>query len=152
LTFQAKALNKLGRALVSEGFELRVHNHTPEMLSHAREWRSTLRNTDPTLVSICLDLDWVHQGGEDPLALLKEADDRVSEVHVRNSHQKLWLEAFEDGDIDYPQIARYLNSLPKRPYIVVELAYRNETQITRSLEDDLRRSRIYAENVFTPKP
>jgi len=151
LAFQAKALNRLGRALSEEGLQLRVHNHTPEMLSHAREWRSTLRNTDPSLVSICLDLDWVHQGSEDPLALLKEAGNRVREVHVRNSHQNLWLEAFEDGDIDYRQIAAYFSSLPSRPYIVVELAYRNETQVTRSLEDDLRRSRIYAENVFIRK-
>jgi inosose dehydratase len=151
LAFQAKALNRLGRALLDEGLQLRVHNHTPEILSRAREWRSTLRNTDPSLVSICLDLDWVHQGGEDPLALLKDAGNRVREIHVRNSHDKLWLEAFEDGDIDYRKIAAYLRSRPSWPYVVVELAYKNETKLTRSLEDDLRRSRIYAESVFTSR-
>ncbi len=151
LAFQAKALDRLGRVLSGEGLQLRVHNHTPEMLSHAREWRSTLRNTNPGLVSICLDLDWVQQGGEDPLALLKEAGNRVREVHVRNSRQKLWLEAFEEGDIDYRQIATYLSSLPNRPYVVVELAYRTETQVSRPLEDDLRKSRVYAQDVFGDK-
>ena len=34
------------------------------------------------------------------------------------------------------------------PLIVVELAYRDNTIVTRSLEEDLRLSRAYAEKVF----
>jgi hypothetical protein len=32
---------------------------------------------------------------------------------------------------------------------VVELAYNNETIVSRSLEEDLRRSRVFAERTFT---
>ncbi len=148
LAFQARSFNRMGRVLSENGLQLRVHNHTPEMVNGAREWRYTLRNTDPRFVSLCLDLDWVHQGGEDPLALLKEAGDRVREIHVRNARQKLWLEALQPGDIDYEAIARYLDSSDIRPLIVVELAYRENTIVTRPLVDDLRISRVYAEKVF----
>jgi len=99
-------------------------------------------------VSVCLDLDWIHQGGQDPLALLREAGSRVAGLHLRNSSQKLWLEALGDGDIDYRQVAAYLKQAELRPLLVVELAYRKETAVTRPLEDDLRLSRMYAERVF----
>ncbi len=148
LAFQATAFNRMGRVLSENGLQLRVHNHTPEMVNGAREWQYTLHNTDPSLVSLCLDLDWVHQGGEDPLALLKEAGARVREIHVRNARQRLWLEAFQAGDIDYRTIADYLRSSNIKPFVVVELAYRDNTVITRPLVDDLRISRVYAEKVF----
>jgi hypothetical protein len=35
-----------------------------------------------------------------------------------------------------------------KPLVVVELAYRDNTTITRPLVEDLRLSRIYAEQVF----
>jgi sugar phosphate isomerase/epimerase len=148
LASQSQSFNEMGRQLKSQGFDLRVHNHTPEMLSGAREWRYTLQHTDPKLVSFCLDLDWVRQGDQDPLGLLKEAGQRVHEVHVRNSQNKLWLEDLSDGDIDYVPIAKYLRSFETKPLVVVELAYRPKTQVTRSLAEDLRRSRIYAEKIF----
>jgi inosose dehydratase len=154
LRVQSETLNRMGRALAQKGFELRVHHHTPEMASNAREWRQILKTTDPRYVWLCMDLDWVLQGGQDPLGLLREAGSRVAEIHVRNSKDKLWLESLEDGDIDYRPIASYLarsNLRNLHPLIVVELAYRKETVVTRPLEEDLRLSRIYAEKVFHVK-
>lgn len=148
LAVQAGSMNQLGRVLRENGFQLRIHNHTPEMVTNAREWRYTLRNTDPQYVTFCLDLDWVHQGGLDPLELLHEAGKRVTEIHVRNSKDKLWLESVEDGDIDYRKIAEFLNREEVKPLVVVELAYRENTVVTRPLGEDLRLSRIYTERVF----
>ena len=148
LVTQAAALNTLGRTLKDAGFELRVHHHTPELVANAREWRHILHNTDPQFVALCLDLDWVHQGGFSPLDLLREAGHRVHEIHVRNSHDKVWLESLADGDIDYREIAAYLKHNALKPLIVVELAYREKTVVTRPLEEDLRLSRIYAEHIF----
>jgi inosose dehydratase len=148
LATQAKALNTLGRFLKDDGFELRVHHHTPELVDNAREWRHIVHNTDPEYVALCLDLDWVYQGGFKPLNLLREAGSRVHEIHVRNSKDKLWLEDLEDGDIDYREIAAYLKQASLKPLLVVELAYRDNTPVTRSLAEDLRLSRIYAEHVF----
>jgi inosose dehydratase len=151
LRIQAESLNKMGRALAGKGLQLRVHHHTPEMVAGAREWRQILHNTDPKYVSLCMDLDWVHQGGQDPLGLLKEAGRRVTEIHIRNSKDKLWLESLEAGDIDYRPIAEYLKASKLSPLLVVELAYRENTVVTRPLEEDLRLSRIYAEKIFFQK-
>lgn len=148
LAAQADALNKMGRVLSEAGFELRVHNHTPEMLSNAREWRHTLRETDPKYVSLCLDLDWAQQGGQDPLGLLKEAGERVHEIHVRSSRNKLWLEDLEPGDVDYGAIDQYLKAAGSKPLVVVELAYRDNTAVSRPLGEDLSISRRYAEKIF----
>jgi sugar phosphate isomerase/epimerase len=148
LTVQASALNDLGQILKHNGFELRIHHHTPELVENAREWRHILHNTNPKYVTLCLDLDWIHQGGLKPLDLLKEADTRVRELHVRSAKDKLWLEDLEDGDIDYREIAAFLKHEKLKPLVVVELAYRDNTSISRSLAEDLRLSRIYAEQVF----
>ena len=148
LAFQTQALNRMGRTLYYNGLDLRVHNHTPEMVNGAREWRNTLEHTDPKFVSLCLDLDWVEQGGQEPLTLLKEAGNRVHEIHARSSLHKLWLEEFGPGDIDYSAVAEYLKRAGLKPLIAVELAYREKTTVTRPLDEDLRMSREYAEKAF----
>lgn len=148
LAFQSGAMNRLGRLLKENGFQLRIHNHTPEMVNNAREWRYMLHNTDGQYVTFCVDIDWVHQGGLDPLELLHEAGTRVTEIHVRNSKDKLWLELVEDGDVNYRKVAELLSREDLKPLVVVELAYRENTVVTRPLGEDLRLSRIYTEEVF----
>jgi inosose dehydratase len=152
LAAEADGLNRIGRALTAEGCELRVHHHTPQLEDKAREWRFILANTDPKLVRICVDVDWAYEGGYEPVAFLREAGGRLREIHVRSARNKLWLESVEDSDIDYRAVAAYLRASRLFPLVVVELAYRPQTTITRSLEDDLRRSRLYIEQVFGIRP
>jgi sugar phosphate isomerase/epimerase len=151
LAVQAAMLNKLGKALADVGCQFWVHNHDAEMESNAREWWSNLKQTDPAYVWMCIDLDWVHQGDQDPLTLLRAAGRRVACLHLRNSRSKLWLESLSDGDIDYRAIAAYLHRSRLAPLLMVELAYRPNTVITRPLEEDLRLSRQYAERTFGVK-
>jgi inosose dehydratase len=148
LAAEADGLNRLGRALQKEGLELRVHHHTPQLENKAREWRYILAHTDPELVRICVDVDWAYQGGFEAVPFLREVGSRLRELHVRSARNKLWLEDVEDSDIDYHGVAVYLKEQQLRPLMVVELAYRTETVVTRSLEEDLRRSRLYTERVF----
>ena len=151
LAVQASMLNRLGEALGAIGCEFWVHNHDAEMKSNAREWWSNLKQTDPAYVWMCIDLDWVHQGDQDPLTLLRAAGKRVACLHLRNSQNKLWLESLSDGDIDYRAIAAYLRRAHLAPLLMVELAYRPNMVLTRPLEEDLRLSRVYAERVFGVK-
>jgi sugar phosphate isomerase/epimerase len=148
LAVQAESLNRMGRRLAGNGFELRVHHHTPQLANNAREWRHLLRHTDPEYVHICVDVDWAYEGGFEPIAFLREVGSRLREIHVRSARNKLWLEDLEASDIDYGRVADYLREQGLNPLIVVELAYRLNTIITRSLEEDLRLSRLYAEKVF----
>ncbi len=149
LVIQVKMLDRLGRELARRGFHLWTHAHAPEMADHAREWRYNLHHTDPKYVWICLYIDWVYQGGQEPMALLREAGSRVASLHLRNSRDKVWLESFTEGDVDYRQIASYIEREHLEPLLVVELAYMKQTVVTRPLEEDLRLSRIYADQVFS---
>src|SRR3954449_5914775 len=148
LAVQAESLNRMGRRLAGNGFQVRVHHHTPQLENNAREWRHFLQHTDPEYVYICVDVDWAYEGGFEPISFLREVGSRLQEIHVRSARNKLWLEDLEDSDIDYGRVAEYLGEHGLNPLIVVELAYRPNTIVTRSLEEDLRLSRLYAEKVF----
>ncbi len=148
LNVQADSLNRMGRALAKDGFQLRVHHHTPQLIDHAREWRHILAHTDPEYVYICVDVDWAYEAGFEPIPFLREVKNRLREIHVRSARNKIWLEDLKDSDIDYRAVATYLNKANLKPLIVVELAYRPKTVVTRSLVEDLRLSRQYAEQIF----
>jgi inosose dehydratase len=151
LEVQAESLNRMGRTLAKNGFELRVHHHTPQLEENGREWRHILLHTDPKYVAICVDVDWAYEGGFEPLPFLRDVGKRLREIHVRSARNKVWLEDVEDSDIDYRQVAAYLKERKLTPLIVVELAYRPNTAVTRPLAEDLRLSRIYTEKVFGVK-
>jgi inosose dehydratase len=148
LAAEADGLNRMGRALAREGVDLRVHHHTPQLENNAREWRFILAHTDPQLVRVCVDVDWAYEGGFEAVPFLRGVGSRLRELHVRSARNKVWLEDVEDSDIDYRKVAAYLKEQHLHPLLIVELAYRPNTVVTRPLAEDLRRSRIYTEQVF----
>jgi inosose dehydratase len=148
LETQARYVNQLGAELHSQGVKLALHHHTPELVDNAREWRYLLKHTDPQQVLCCVDVHWAYRGGQDVMTFLRETGDRLAEMHLRNSHQGVWLEDFGPGDIDYQKVAEYLRGISFDGYLVVELAYENGTQITRTLDEDLRLSRLYTDKIF----
>lgn len=148
LATQARYLNRLGGELQKQGVRLMVHHHTPELVENAREWRHQLANTDPKLVGCCVDVHWAYRGGQEPMAFLREVGGRLESLHLRNSRAGVWMEDFNDGDVDYHKIAEHLRETGYNGYLVVELAYEKGTTTTRSLEEDLKASRLYTEKVF----
>ena len=148
LATQARNLDLLGAALIGSGVALAVHAHDKEMRSGAREWHHILRHTDPAKVGICLDLHWVLRGGQDPLRLLRTSRARVLDVHLRNSRDGVWLQDLGPGDLDYRAVARTLRQEGYPGTLTVELAYEPRTERTRSIEENLRRSRRFVRSVF----
>jgi inosose dehydratase len=148
LDIQAKYVDQLGAELHQQGMKLALHHHTPELVDNAREWRHLLQHTNPRRVCCCVDVHWAYRGGQEVMTFLRETGDRLAELHLRNSKQGVWMEDFGPGDIDYQKVADYLRGIGFKGYVVVELAYEKDTQITRSLDEDLRLSRQYTEKVF----
>jgi inosose dehydratase len=151
LEFQARAVNQIAEMLAKRGLGLVLHHHDPEMANGAREWRHLLRNTDPNLVGLCPDFDWIIQGGQEPFALLKEAGSRVRSFHLRNARGKVWTQSVGEGDYDYPALARFLRDNGFEGHLVVELAYHRDTQLTRPLGENLRLSREYVAKTFSAR-
>jgi inosose dehydratase len=147
LRVQARALETLGRRLREKGGELLYHTHAPEMQASAREFHHMLASTDPGAVSLCLDVHWVWRGAGNSMVALEDIirlyGDRVSEVHLRQSHGGVWAETVEDGDVDLDTVAAMLGERGARPLIVLEHAYEASTPATRDPVEAHRASLAY---------
>jgi inosose dehydratase len=110
-----------------------------------------LHNTDPKLVWMCPDADWIRYAKLDMIGLLREAGTRIGDMHLRNSEGGVWTEDLGPGEVDYPAIAKFLREIKYDGFLSVELGYAKDTKITRSLDEDLRRSREYTEKTFGVK-
>ena len=148
LKTQAHYIDELATALHSRGMKLLLHHHTPELRDNAREWWYELEHTDPKLAGCCVDVHWAYRGGQEVMPFLERVGTRVEDIHLRNSQHGIWMEDFGPGDVDYSPVAEYLHKIRYHGLLVVELAYEKGTDATRSLEEDLRRSRLYTEKVF----
>lgn len=148
LRIQVANINRLGRELKPRGMRLCLHHHEPDMLENAREWRYMLNHTDPQLVWMCPDPDWIRYAKLDVMTLIREAGKRIGDIHLRNSEAGVWTEDLGPGEVDYPAMAKLLKEIKYDGFVSVELGHAKDTKITRSLEENLRRSREYTEKTF----
>jgi len=127
IKIQGRALDQLGAALRAEGITLAYHNHDSELRLGAREFHHMLASTDPDNVKFCLDAHWVFRGCEDSNVALFDAltryGDRIVELHLRQSTNGVWDEAFSaQSDIDYQRLFDYLSGLGIQPLLTMEQA------------------------------
>jgi sugar phosphate isomerase/epimerase len=148
---QNRGLDRIGREAKDRGIKLCVHNHEGPMRYNAKEWRGVVNNTDPALVSMCLDLDWTLHAGTDPFPLLYLAGDegRLGAIHMRTQHKLITDQTMEDGgDIDFYQVANYLKKIQFDGPIVEETEWMKETKVTRSPRENKKIAREWCEKVF----
>jgi inosose dehydratase len=148
LKIQARNINRVASMLADKYLGFYVHHHDPEIADNAYEWRHILQNTDIQTVGLCVDTHWVLRGGQIPQEIIREAGRRLKSIHVRQSQNNVWAEDFGEGDIDYKAMAKQMSRDSQEPLVVVELAREKGTPATRTLEENLRRSRKYAQSVF----
>jgi len=152
LKVQAAALEKLGRKLKEMELVLSYHNHDIELRNAAREFHHMMVGTDPAYVTLCLDAHWVYRGaGNSAVALfdvLKLYGPRITELHLRQSKNNIWTEAFGEGDIDYPAIAEYLIEINVKPHLVLEQAVETGSPMTMSTVEAFKKSSQYTRRVF----
>lgn len=79
-------LNERAAALQPHGIELGYHNHNMEFrpVKGTTGWAVLLKELDPKLVFLELDLGWVTAGGLDPAAELRRLKGRVKMVHLKD--------------------------------------------------------------------
>lgn len=84
--WNAEQLNKLGELAKKAGLQAGYHNHNMEFRSYngVIAFDELLKQTDPKLVTIELDLAWVVTAGLDPVKYLKQYPDRISLLHVKD--------------------------------------------------------------------
>jgi sugar phosphate isomerase/epimerase len=82
----AASLNRWGELCRQAGVTFSYHNHDFEFapLGGTTMWDVLVRETDPELVSLELDLYWIKYGGADPETVLQDVGDRVYLVHLKD--------------------------------------------------------------------
>jgi sugar phosphate isomerase/epimerase len=81
-----KDFNRVGQKLKENGIEFSYHNHGYDFTPFQNEtlYDYLIQHTNPKYVSFELDILWVHQFGQDPLAYLKKYPNRFRLMHVKD--------------------------------------------------------------------
>jgi len=132
---QAGALRLLHVALAAHGVVLCYHTHDPEMRQGAREFHHMMLATadlpasdpaGPPGMRWCLDAHWVYRGtGNSNVALLDTVTlygRRAATLHLRQSHDGVWSDRLEPGDVDYPRVLAALRAAGFNGPAVLEIA------------------------------
>jgi sugar phosphate isomerase/epimerase len=82
----AETLNQTGAKVHAAGLQLAYHNHSYEFkpLQGQLPYDVLLAHTDPQLLQGEMDLFWITDGGQDPLAYFTRYPGRFSQVHVKD--------------------------------------------------------------------
>lgn len=103
-----RRLTRSGEAARQAGLGFAYHNHDFEFRPVARRipFDVLLRESDPALVSVELDLYWVTKGGQDPLDYLRRLNDRVRLVHVKDMDRTPARGMADPGEgiLDFPTL------------------------------------------------
>ncbi|HEY3429339.1 MAG TPA: sugar phosphate isomerase/epimerase [Cyclobacteriaceae bacterium] len=131
--------NRIAKA-VKDKFKMRTvfHHHCAGYVETPQELDALMKNTDPALVGLCLDMGHFAFGGGDPLTALKKYYDRIWHVHFKDysatvgeTSRKNQYDYFESvkngvfcelgkGSVDFKSIVAELRSRKYSGWIVVE--------------------------------
>ncbi len=100
LRHQAENLNRIGQLCQRQGLKLCYHNHFWEIENDCAELRHLCTHTDPTLVSLCLDVGWVERAGGSPVEVAQTFFNRVGYFHIKDTSPDEWLEVGY-GTVDF---------------------------------------------------
>lgn len=82
----AALLNEKAAALKPHGIAVGYHNHNIEFapVGATTGWGILMKEFDPALVKLEIDIGWVVAGGHDPVAFLRRHNGRVRWLHVKD--------------------------------------------------------------------
>jgi inosose dehydratase len=90
-------LNELGDRLGPYGVKVVFHNHVGTYVETQNETARLLEETDPQLVSWCLDCGHLAYGGGDNLEMLERYGNRIGYVHIKDLDKSILEQAKTHG-------------------------------------------------------
>ena len=110
----ADAFNKFADLCKKSGLTFAHHNHNLEFrkIGDVVPYDLLLKETDPALVSMEMDIGWVIAGGADPVAYLTKYPKRYSSVHLKdlknegipNTNMKMVSAIIGKGIVDWGKV------------------------------------------------
>ena len=139
-------LNQMARACSAQGFFLHYHNHAYEF-APTNECLSGIElimaNLDTQVADLCVDVAWVHIGGEDPAIFLRKYDASVGYVHLKDYvGDRHWVELGQ-GVVPLDSVMRALAGMHRVRWAVYE-----QDMSDRSAAESCAISRKYLRDTF----
>ncbi|MEO7687891.1 MAG: sugar phosphate isomerase/epimerase [Sphingomonas sp.] len=113
--------NRFAADLKKAGLDFAYHNHNFEFTNKpggTSLYDRFLKETDPALVKIELDLYWVAYAGEDPAALIDRLAGRIYAYHVKDMRADRAMAAVGQGTIDFSALFKLKGSAGVRHFYV----------------------------------
>ncbi len=127
----AELMNKAGEQANAKGLIFCYHNHAHDFqpVNGTPALELLLKQTDPNLVHLEMDIFWVSVAGQNPVELLKTYSGRVPLLHLKDKargvpvqfNEKVPPTAFKaigSGSIDIPAVLTAADSAGVRHYFV----------------------------------
>lgn len=114
--------NRLAAQLKKAGLDFAYHNHDFEFTvkpGGVSLYDRLLREADPALVKLELDLYWAIHAGQNPEALIRSLAGRIYAYHVKDMRADRSMTAVGAGTIDFASIFK-LNSIAGVKHFYVE--------------------------------
>jgi len=112
------------------------HNHAQEIINNATGMRIICEETDPELVSLCVDTFWVTYGGLSPVDFIRENMDRVAYLHLKDIRDREFVELGQ-GVIDFPAVIKAVEP------VALEWAVVEQDRTRRTPKESMEISRRY---------
>lgn len=139
-------LNQAGKVMAQNGLLLGYHPHGYEFgkTANGTIFDYMVKILDPRFVYFEMDVFWIRQAGQDPIALLKKYPTRFVLLHLKDrkhgtkdsANGKADVEAnvvLGTGDVGIAEIMRTGRELGIQYYFIEDESSRSETQIPQSL-------------------
>jgi sugar phosphate isomerase/epimerase len=117
-----KDFNRFARDLKKAGLAFAYHNHDFEFTvkpGGVSLYDRLLKETDPALVKLEIDLFWAITAGQDPAALIRQHAGRIYAYHVKDKRADGSMCAVGEGKIDFGAIFK-LNGIAGVKHFYVE--------------------------------
>ncbi len=113
-------MNGFGEACRASGLQFAYHNHAFEFerMDGRIAFDVLLEETDPELVKIELDLFWIIEGGQDPLAYFEAHPGRFHLCHVKDRLADGTMVAVGAGELDFAAMFAQSEGAGLRHYFV----------------------------------
>ncbi len=113
--------NRFATDLKKAGLGFAYHNHDFEFTTKpggVSLYDRLLKETDPVLVKVELDLYWAAHAGEDPAALIERLSQRLYAYHVKDMRADRSMTAVGQGTIDFAALFKLKGSAGVRHFYV----------------------------------
>ena len=116
----AERFNRAGETALAAGVRLGYHNYTYDFTraGDGSLYDVMLAETDPRYVTMQMDVYWLADAGQDPLAYLARHPARFHSLHLKDMTADKRMADVGSGTIDWPRIIRAARGAGARHFFV----------------------------------